>query len=253
MAYNICLIDDQIPLGEDSFFIDDKKRLNSSNIELLIKGNDKDGNLIEWSEVQLKTLLTKLLDDNSNWTVSAFKHPNIYLQAVEDENYLPDFVIFDWDYGTTSEESELLLMDILEKSFAVITIYTASDKEVSVREIIKEDFKEFNNRISLIIKSENDSTDKLIEYAQIQFNENFSFKNENGKLKFEAKELSEMIVEKLKNILVSKKFGSVLEELPQDYKLKSDLNLAKEMWSYRLYYRPQDDIVRKGDIIKKIK
>ncbi len=282
MLHSICLIDDSIPLGDEKLFIDDRGRLNSSNIELLLNNEE-----IEWSEPPVKELLIKLLEDKEIWSVSAFKNPDIYLNNFDKEYYFPDLIIFDWDYGGTTTSTEELLKIIVEKSFSLISIYTRSDEQETVERIIESSFKEYENRIKLTIKSDEDSPQKLIDIASQRLKDNFAFKfskelrvfnrdslesiliefgkpnindivwlfgdeeKENNKISLNAKEISEMIAEKLRAELISKKFGNELESINSNYNPTCEEKIVKKMWSFRLYYKPQDNLVRKGDLIYK--
>jgi len=281
VVHNICLIDDQIPLGINTF-IEDNKRMNSSNLRLLLSQGETN-----WAEFQLKELLSKLLEDKTNWNVSAFKHPSFYLTSVDEEYYWADFIIFDWDYGIQKESAEELLKQILKKSFSVITIYTGSDKQEEIKNIVNNDLYEFKSRIEIIIKTDANSPQELITTAQKLYNDNFAFKFskelrdynrgslenilvefgkpnindiiylfgekevESNNVSLNVKDVSEMIVDKLKSELVSKNFGDILPQISGDYIPDvTENDLVRQMWSYRLYYNPQDDIIRKGDIIK---
>ena len=280
MSHSICLIDDSIPLGNENLFIDDTGRLNSSNIELLLNQED-----VEWEEA-VKALLLKLIKDKKSWNVSAFRNPNIYLNNFDKELYLPDFIIFDWDYGKIAGSTEELLKEIIEKSFTLISIYTRSDEKESVERIIEDGFKDYRNRINLIIKSEENSPQKLIDWAKKLVDNNFAFKfskelrdhnqssleniliefakpsindlvwifgedNEIEQRSLQTKDLCLMVVEKLRDELLSKNFASDLPYVDKTYNPDSNIDLVKKMWSYRLYYKPTDNIVRKGDIIRR--
>lgn len=280
MVHSICIIDDSIPLGDEKLFIDDTGRLNSSNIELLLSQED-----IKWED-DVKELFIKLVKDKESWSVSAFRNPNIYLNNFDKELYLPDFIVFDWDYGKTTDPTEELLKEVLEKSFSLISIYTRSDEKESVEKIIEEDFKEYRNRITLIIKSDENSQQKLMDWANELLINNFSFRfskelrdhahnslenilidfgkptindivwlfgdeDEEHKRFFHTKDLSDIIAEKLRNELLTKNLGSELKSVAKEYIPSASLELIKKMWSYRLYYSPKDDIIRKGDILKK--
>ncbi len=279
MAHSICLIDDSIPLGDAKLFIDDTGRLNSSNIELLLNEEED-----KWEE-PVKELLENLINDKDSWSVSAFRNPDIYLNNFDKESYLPDFIIFDWDYGKMSAPTEELLKEILQKSFTLVAIYTRSDEKETVERIIKEEFNDYNNRINLIIKSEKNSPKKLIEWAEALSKNNFAYKfskelriynresmenllvefgkpdikdfiwlfgsedKESNKILLNAKDVSEMIVDKLRAELISKNFGDELPIIDANYTPTCSEEIVKKMWSLRLYYKPNDGLVRKGDIV----
>lgn len=280
MPFSICVVDDQIPLGKGAF-VDVGNRISTTTLQMLI--NEKE---TEWSEPVLKELVENLITDAKNWNVSAFMSPEILIKSMEEELYLPEFIIYDWDYGKTSEHSEELLKSILETSFSIVSVYTLSDKKDSVQTIIDTDLTLYKNRIILRIKSDPNSPSLLLEKIKEYDKTNFAFKfskelrklthntlesiliefgkpdidditwlfgdeDESNNKKLNVKDLSEIIVEKLRNVLISNNFGSELTTVLSSYTPKSSSELVKKMWSYRLYYKPQDNIVRKGDIIKK--
>lgn len=278
MPHNICLIDDQIPLDPKEI-IDDTKRYNSSNLRLLLNEN------INWDEPPVKKLLANLLADDNLWNVSAFKNPAFYIKCMEQENYKADIIIFDWDYGKGELSSEEFLKRIVESNFSIITIFTASDKKEDVEQIIENDFKDYKNRIDLIIKSEQDSVNKLVNKAKHLYENNFAFKYSrelrnhtlsslesilvelgkpeikdvvlmfgesiNGECFLNTNDLTEIIIEKIRNVLVSKKFGEAIPSVNQGQANDLDNKLTTQLWSYRLYYSPNDNIIRQGDIIHK--
>ena len=280
MPYSICVVDDQIPLGKGGF-VDAGKRINDNILQILI--NDQE---TKWSENVLKELIEELITDEKNWITSAFMSPEILIKSMEHEYYLPEVVIFDWDYGKGAASVEENLMQILKTSFSFITIYTASDKKEVVQSIIDEEFAVFKNRLDLKIKNEKDSATQLIAKIEKLSENNFSFKfssglrkltyktlediliefgkpdikdlvwlfgdeDENKNKKLHAKDLSEILVEKLRSELISGNFGSDLPTVDPSYNPNLSNELVKNMWASRLYYIPQDNIVRKGDILRK--
>ncbi|MBE0538416.1 MAG: hypothetical protein IH620_01785 [Ignavibacterium sp.] len=280
MAYNICVVDDQIPLGKESY-VDAGNRISATTLQMLL--NEKETG---WKESVLKELVENLITDNKNWNVSAFMSPEILINSMEEEFYLPEFIIFDWDYGKGALSTEDNLKAILETSFSFVTIYTASDKKDVVQAIIDKDFKEFKNRLNLKIKSDKESSSELVKKISELSKTNFSFKfssdlrklthktlesiliefgkpeinditwlfgdeDESKNKKLHIKDLSEILVEKLRSELITGNFGSDLPIVTGSYVPTSSSELVKRMWAYRLYYSPKDNIVRKGDIIKK--
>src|SRR3989337_1436367 len=133
MPFSICVVDDQIPLGKGAF-VDAGNRISTTTLQMLI--NEKE---TKWSEPVLKELVENLITDAKNWNVSAFMSPEILIKSMEEELYLPEFIIYDWDYGKTSEHSEELLKSILETSFSIVSVYTLSEKKDSVQTIINTD------------------------------------------------------------------------------------------------------------------
>ena len=115
--YEICFIDDTIPVTrlED---IDESKRLNRSNLQSIISTVES------WPEEEVKSLVSAMIKDESSWNVSAFIHPNIYLNSVVDESYRPEIIIYDWEYAGGTDDSATLLLEILRSTFSVVYIYS---------------------------------------------------------------------------------------------------------------------------------
>lgn len=190
MAYNICFIDDAIPARLESS-IDDTTRLNWSNLKLLLEKHNE-----RWDEIAVKNLVNDLIERKDLWIVSAFTHPEMYLNAVEKENYKPEIIIYDWEYVAT-ENSAINLLKILKTCFAKIFIYSRPDLEDKIKgELKHQKFKEYKNRLDLLTKDcTNESHKKLLNDVKEFFNENFSFRF-GQKLRFSTmKALEQVLVE----------------------------------------------------------
>ncbi len=118
MGYSICIIDNDIPAaGVDG--IRDTKLLNSSNLQFLLKQNDK-----PWIDGVIKNLIQTLLSESNDdgtpkWDVYGYTNPAFYINDLEYGTFRSEIVIYDWDYpGAGSEiNSENLLKEILEQDF----------------------------------------------------------------------------------------------------------------------------------------
>jgi len=304
MAWEICVIDDKIPVT-GNIEIDDTLCLNASMLKLLLDKN-------AWDEQEVRDLIEKLCATET-WTISAFTHPSFYLKSSRDNNYRPDIIIFDWDYpGQTNVTKDLL--EVLQSCFSLVFVYTRVDKEEEVRrEIEKEEFREHKERIYLEHKWGDDSLRNLLNKVREKYEDNFSFrfgktlrnltskaiegilvslgkshinfiKGFLGKAETPEADIKALLAERLTtNILEN---GQALDELMQgngmdEAKAQNLLSIIKsrfrdeiksldlgdlrstgdcggedisslvDLWSYRLYYDPQDKIVRTGDIVKK--
>jgi len=305
--YEICFIDDTIPavVIED---IDETKRLNSSNLFRLLKGE------VAWGEEDVRKLTISLLE-KPEWSVSAFTHPSFYLNAIENMLYRPDIIIYDWEYAAGDQDSATMLIEILQKTFAVIYIYSGGDHEEQIRSALTQpELKTYyNKRLFVLMKDTPDSQDMLLKQATIFFKNNFSFRF-GSQLRVEAiKALDQVLVNlgshdidfvkqlladgesietDIKKFILEKVRHHLLESEILYESLKSinrfdDLSIreilgifitkfttkinstqinmniphinekiddekkeiAKSLWSQRIYYKPSDNLVRRGDIV----
>ena len=120
MKCNICLIDNSIPTTGVRFEVDDRGRLDSNMMRLLL---DED-----WDEPQVKALVEAICEDEDKWSFSGFKHPGIYLKTLKREAYRPEIVIFDWNYSG-GEDAARLLLEVLNETYCYIWVYTNYDQE----------------------------------------------------------------------------------------------------------------------------
>lgn len=274
--YSLCIIDDNIPANAGA--IDDTAMLNSVNLQQLVKSE------IKWEEKVLKDFVAAILKKNDLWSVSAFTSPDIYMNYFEEELYRPDVVIFDWEIAGLEGSVDSKLLEILKKSFAIVRIYSGKDNDERIERTIDEDaFKPYKNRVSIIHKEDKDSVTKLICDIDNVSKNNFSFKfgyelrsktitaidyvlvelgktsidevvwffgetDKKGRKVLSPNELVEILVNKIKNDLIT---AAYIELPPSTTKPTTDDKILKRLWSYRLFYRPSDKTVRKGDIIKK--
>jgi len=117
MNLSICVIDDEIPASKEPS-IYDYKRLNSSNLKLLLS------NGAIWDKKELKDLIEELIKKTGEWDISAFTDPSLYLNCHAEELYSPEIIILDLDFPTTPKSTEEHIMDILMSSFSIVYIYT---------------------------------------------------------------------------------------------------------------------------------
>lgn len=279
--YSLCIIDDKIPATAGH--LDDTKELNGQDLMQLI--SDLDAN--NWSDPEVKEFISNILREPTFWNISAFTNPNIYMNHIEETLYIPDIVIYDWEYPGVSNSEECLL-DILKKNFSLINIFTHVDKNDQVTNLINSDdrFKPYQNRIDILHKGNEDSVKELMDRINTAKESNFSFKfgaelrhktidsiekilielgkyspddvvwilgeedKTNSKRKMSVNELVTFMVHKLRNELSTCKFGTDLPEVSSNPPRDPGDETIKNLWSFRLYYKPSDDLVRKGDIIR---
>lgn len=278
--YSLCIIDDKIPAMAGGF--DDTIKLNPSNLHRLL---DNEAN---WDEKEIMDLMKKSLAEKQTWIVNAFTNPSFYINCFEEEFYRPDIIIFDWDYPGLDKPAEDYLLEILKKSFTVVRVYTRVDQDGDVKKAIESgSFDKFRNRVDILHKEDTDSVKKLIKEIDSLKNKNFSLKfgaelrnkimgtvddilvelgkistddvvwlfgeedKVDNKRKLSIKELVEIVVNKLRNDLNSYQLGLSLPEIPISPSRSIDNDTVIKLWTFRLYYKPSDNLVRKGDIIKR--
>jgi hypothetical protein len=74
----------------------------------------------------------------------------------------------------------------------------------------------------------------------------------DNKRNLSIKELVEIVVNKLRNDLNSCQFGADLPEICTSPGRNPIESIITKLWAFRLYYKPADNLVRKGDVIKKL-
>ncbi len=277
-TYSVCIIDDGIPTHHFPNFMEDSKILNENNFKHLL--NEK----IKWDkEVQLFDLVEGIFK-NKDYILSGFRTHDFFLNHIAENIFSPDIVIFDWDVDTKTDP-KLNLLEILKSKYCLIAIYTGVDNTEEISVIIEGDeFLDYKNRLFLMEKKAEDSVDKLTNEIESKLKV-FSFKlGQNlkkdtlqavdnilvniGKLSFDqfvtafgeySRETQETSLSKIDfiDIIISKLQAELLNVEFSTFPLKAsseeikDNELLKKLWHYRLYHRPKDAVIRKGDIIRK--
>lgn len=276
MRHSVCIIDDSIPASNYPEFIDDTKLLGQSVLTYLLQNTD-------WSDDNVKSLVSKISDDTANWYLTAFKNPSFFFNHVRDNILTPEIIIFDWDYDGRSEDSEEHLLKLLKETYSIIYVYTNTDMEGDVSRVIESDkFSDYRHRLGVIQKENPNSFNNLLSAANDKYRRNFSYRFgkelkinatkaideiliEISKLSLEdffecfgskhgntytmpTIELVSIITEKFKHQLLKQKFSKEEEKIVSG-DIQNDEGLVRRVWSYRLYHYPDDDVVRKGDII----
>lgn len=168
--YNLCVIDDRIPVNGE-IDIADNYPLSYPVLKLLL---EKQRN---WDDPEVKKLIEDICKKPEQWRVYAFTDPNIYLNAVQNDGYSPNIIIYDWEYPTVDNPGEIL-NEILETTYAVVYIFTGGDhKAVIEATLAKEPLKKYcANRLYLLMKNEADAPQKLLLQAEEAYKANFSFR-----------------------------------------------------------------------------
>lgn len=283
--YSVCILDESIPAIKFLESMDNTKLLNRGNIGQLLS----DERL--WDEPPLYKLAHDLYSQEDEYEVNGFTHHSFFFNHIEENIFSPDIIIFDWDIGKSAGGEEAdprgSLLKLLKLKYCLVAIFTGADNEDRVSNVIAEDdFKDFiGNRLFLIKKDGEDSVSELQAKIKQFKSENFSFglgrdlkktalqSVENiliniGKLSFDQFvtafghldksinkvtlskiDFTDLFVEKLQTELLNSNFGKFPIEA-NNKKVDDDL-LLKKIWHFRLYHFPKDEIIRKGDILKK--
>lgn len=272
--FSICLLDDKIPLSLDSGLIDHRE------LSSLILDDTK------WRDAELLSLVKQLDSKKDSYILSGFLHCDHFLNYIDEVIFSPDIIIFDWDYPAGSSPEDALFK-ILESQFSQVFIFTGVDATGAVDNVItKEKFKQYENRIKLIKKSDTNSVDDLknkiesslkifsFKYSnelkrktlrgvdlilssleQLSFDEFIRFFGEkiteNGATshRLSSFEFTEIIADKLKARLIDIGMDEDPAPVPDGAHAMSE-NLMREIWGFRLYHQPKDGVVRRGDIVE---
>jgi hypothetical protein len=279
--YNLCIIDDKIPVEQ---FNNRIEVLDTGIIDENILANYiKLGDNGTWGDSNLYNLIKSLREqDDIDLTISAFKTHSFYFNYVDENLFSPDIIIFDWDVGTPEISSEESLKRILEGTYCLVAIYTEADEVDKIKSIINTDsFKNFLYRIFVVDKKESDSANIVITELKAHLNDftfgygnefkktinsaintifcriggmSFSYfikvfgenTSEHGRNKYRISPLDfiEIMNDQIKAHLMS---SNQIKPLIAD-ETTEDIQIEKQLWHYRLLHKPQDNIVRKGDI-----
>lgn len=287
MKYSICVIDDEIPAaGVEG--IRDTELLNSSNLSYLMLQEEK-----PWTDSILRNLIQTLLEEKGEdgtavWDVYGYTNPSFYINMLDHGTFRPNIVTFDWDYpgsGPTTN-SELLLKDILDRTFSLVFIFSKADKLPEINAVLeKPEFKVYKERVFYLDKAVDgdDQTSTLLKAAKERYDGNFSFRFANtfrikaaqtvdrilsdmGKASLNDmrnhllvgessnKDFIDFITERFRSSIALSDIYDTFNQIPEVSQGGGclDEGTIKNIWSYRLYFRETsgDDLVRCGDIIK---
>jgi len=277
--YNVCIIDDALKEPCVELGVDETLALCDFVLKSSLERKC-------FSDSELKKLIETLLGDE-DFALKGYSNPEFF---INDSNYLPDIIIFDWDFNSQADETEKYLIKIMSNIFCIVYIYTGCDKKPDINRIIEStSFSFFKNRIDYFDKEEG-SVQKIKDKIKELEKHNFSFKFgkkirkeskksvENilvdlGKIDIEkaqkalnisgsnSRDLIEFIGERYKNLLLSINFSELeldneeikVEQLVAEEKESQHVDVQSnldDLWKYRLYFASKDKVVRKGDILK---
>lgn len=276
--YSICIVDDAIPIANANGDFDDTRIINSNVFKYLLEPLNKN----VWEEPQLYELISNLYEDKDNYEITGFTNHTFLFNYIEDNLFSPDIVIFDWNVGE-SKPSEKNLLKLLKIKYCLVAIYTGADSRGEIKSIIdKEDFDKYRERLFIQIKGDEESVDKLkaeiknklnlfsfklnkilkqnilqstdnilINIGKLSFNQFVSLfgENNNGQKELSEADFIDIFLEQLKYELTLNGMGDV--ELKADNENIDDIEKVRELWHYRMYHKTNDQIIRKGDVLKK--
>jgi hypothetical protein len=280
--YNLCIIDDKIPVEQ---FNDRIEVVDTGIIEENILTNYlKFGASEMWGDSNLYNLVKSLREQGDiDLALSAFKTHSFYFNYIDENLFSPDIIIFDWDVGASEMTSEESLKKLLEGTYCLVAIYTEADKKEEIESMIGgDDFKQFKYRLFLVDKKGSDSATIVINGLKGCLDD-FSFKygrnfkhcvnaainttfckigalsfdhfirtfgetiNKDGRKNHVISSLDfiEIMNDQIKAHLIS---SNQIESLITDEN-SDDIRVEKQLWHYRMLHKPQDAVVRKGDIV----
>jgi len=281
--YNLCIIDDNIPVRQ---YLKKIEVTETSIIDKNIFLNYiKLANEEKWEDTNLFNLIKDLNEHTDfDMNICGFTSHSFYMRYINENLFSPDVIIFDWDIGISDKSSDESLKEILEKTYCLIAIYSGCDKINEIKTIIQEEpFKPFNYRLFIVDKSEQNSALVVINKINEHLNEFFyeygrDFKHElnsainktfcrigklsfnqfiklfgyhdkdDNKYKIPSLDFIEIMFDQIKAHLMSS--CSIRQLIAEDDSLLDVLLIEKQLWHYRMFHEPQDNIVRKGDIVK---
>jgi hypothetical protein len=285
--YNLCIIDDKIPVDQ---FNDRIEVVDTGIIEENILTNYlKFGASEMWGDSNLYNLVKSLrVQGDIDLTLSAFKTHSFYFNYIDENLFSPDIIIFDWDVGASEMTSEESLKKILEGTYCLVAIYTEADRQEEIKSMIEGDnFKQFKYRLFLVDKNKSDSAAIVIDELKghlddFSFNYGREFKHcintainttfcRIGCLSFSqfVNIFGDQIIEKnnlgqdeKKSAMSSVDFIEIMNDHIKTQLLSlntikpiktpiavPDENVEKQLWHFRMFHTPKDNLVRKGDIV----
>jgi len=278
--YNLCIIDDKIPVGQylNKIEVTETSIIDKNILLNYVKFADE----IAWADTNLYNLIKRLIvQTDLEFDIYGFISHSFYLNYINENIYSPDVVIFDWDIGISDKSSNESLKEILEKTYCLIAIYTEYDKREEIDAIIQgKDFKVFKYRLFIIEKSKENSHLIIIEEIKnhlddftYKYGKDFKYKittaintsfSKIGSLSFNqfikifgdydknektykisSLNFIEIMNEQIKSHLIS---SNTIQTLKASDSEENKLT-EKKLWHFRMFHEPQDDIVRKGDIV----
>lgn len=272
---SICILDDKIPVNRFTDIDADDTSLIDKN---LFNHYLKDEN--EWEDIDLMNFSKAICEKDQEFLISGFKSHNFFFNYLEENIFSPDIIIFDWDLDDSGKDSEVNLLFLLQNTFSLVGVFTSADKNDEITNILqKEEFTEYKHNLFLVRKDEDNAFQTLINSIEDKM-KHFSFlkskelkrntlhalsstlanlgtisfdqfislfgHNNGGAREIYGIDYCEIMMEKIRASLISRENNNLYTTKISDI---DDPYLLRKIWNFRLYNTPNDDIVRKGDII----
>lgn len=169
--FKICIVDDKLPFVRD---IDDSHLINSKGIQKAMVENSG------WEKEQDLLNLTTLLINSDLFSKGEIEvywatNPNILITAIRDIKYVPDLVIYDWEYGLSlaPEDSLTELLNTIEDSF--FFVYSSYAQKIPIH-LFKKHLDQYAGRFQVLRKGDNSyitSAEEIIfEYIALRVENN---------------------------------------------------------------------------------
>jgi hypothetical protein len=170
--FEICIVDDKLPFIKE---VDDSHLIESKAIQRVAFENDGWGeeiNLFNLTSLLLQSDLFKSAKIDIHWAMN----PNILLNAVKDENYLPDLIIYDWEYGTSFMVPEDTLSELLKAlKDAFFFIYSYFAQKIPIH-LFRRNLDKNANRFQILRKGDNsyitNSEEIIFDYVALRVEKN---------------------------------------------------------------------------------
>ena len=186
-----------------------------------------------WDDIAIQNLCTNLL--NKGWLIQAFPHPTFYENKLEKDVYISDILVFDWEYVSGEVEQINVLRRILSQYPVYVYVFSGADKENEIKKVIEDELKEFNGRVSYLLKDNGcgyektalDFSNKLDEMKE----KNFSFYFGSNIRRIVANSVESILVKfadlDLNNVLSLLSYDNLDDELSIDMKELISLKIAE--------------------------
>lgn len=150
------ILDDNIPKIEEYVSISlYDGRIDAEYLDHLVRSANWPG------QYNLKKLTALILESehflSGLMNVYGFTHPALCLNEI-DEGLIPDIVIYDWEYGSeTNNQSSNWLLEILNSTNAFVFVYSMVRNEIPPF-LNKSNFDIYSNRFQLFLKGDMNSS-----------------------------------------------------------------------------------------------
>ena len=184
----VCIVDDD--------FLSPAQQLEMELFPVLLNNHIEQMLEQEWDDIAIKNLCENLL--KNGWNIQAFSSPKQYVDKIEEDIYISDILIFDWEYRTGEVDQVGVLQKILTQYPVFIYIFSGADTEDKVQRIIENELGCFKERIKYLSKCVDDENTDAAEDLSNQLDKmkenNFSFYFGSGFRKIVANSVENILV-----------------------------------------------------------